>query len=129
MGMVHHANYLKWFEEARLDFMSQLGLSYAEMEQNGVFLPVLEIHCQYLQKVVFGETVVVASTLTAYSGIRFEMAYRVFLRGSDVCHTTGASTHCFMDGEGRPIILKRTQPSYDELFRHTLNRTMKRFDL
>ena len=35
MGIAHHANYIHWMEEARIDFMDQLGYSYAQMEEQG----------------------------------------------------------------------------------------------
>lgn len=125
MGMVHHANYVKWFEEARLDFMRQLGLDYAQMEKNGIFLPVLSVHCNYHQRVCFGDTVVIQSELVAYNGIRFEMAYRIFVQGSSICHTSGSSSHCFMNAQGKPLVLKRENKDYDALFRETIGRTME----
>ena len=47
MGVVHHANYLHWMEEARIDLMDRLGFPYAEMEQKGVFSPVKSLSCEY----------------------------------------------------------------------------------
>ena len=41
MGIVNHSNYIRWFEEARTDFMEQLGMGYAEMEKEGIVSPVL----------------------------------------------------------------------------------------
>ena len=43
MGMVHHANYIRWMEEARIDFMDRLGFSYRKMEEEGVVSPVRSV--------------------------------------------------------------------------------------
>ena len=47
MGIVHHSNYIRWFEEARLDFMEKIGCSYAAVEASGIMIPVLSASCQY----------------------------------------------------------------------------------
>ena len=47
MGIVHHSNYIRWFEEARTDFMEQLGMGYAEMEKQGVVGMVLGLAYYY----------------------------------------------------------------------------------
>ena len=43
MGIVHHSNYIRWFEEARIDWMRHCGISYREMEKQGIIVPVLEL--------------------------------------------------------------------------------------
>ena len=48
MGVTHHANYIHWMEEARIDFMEQLGFPYERMEAEGVYSPVRSLNCEYL---------------------------------------------------------------------------------
>ena len=47
MGIIHHYNYIRWFEEARMDMMEQMGMGYAEMEKRGIISPVLSVHSEY----------------------------------------------------------------------------------
>ena len=47
MGIVHHSNYIRWFEEARVDVLDQIGIGYKKMEEAGVISPVLEVHAAY----------------------------------------------------------------------------------
>ncbi|HJB35179.1 MAG TPA: acyl-CoA thioesterase, partial [Candidatus Blautia merdipullorum] len=47
MGIIHHSNYIRWFEEARVDFMDRCGFSYAQMEKDGLISPVLSVSCEY----------------------------------------------------------------------------------
>ena len=55
MGFVHHSNYIRWFEEARLDFMDKQGFSYKSFEDLGYISPVLSAECKYKKSVRFGE--------------------------------------------------------------------------
>ena len=50
MGIVHHSNYIRWFEEARIDWMRHCGISYREMEKQGIIVPVLGVEATYRQK-------------------------------------------------------------------------------
>ena len=70
MGITHHANYIHWMEEARIDFMDQLGFPYAEMEQKGVLSPVKSIQVNYLKPCTFGDEVdvTVGSALDIFGG-------------------------------------------------------------
>lgn len=47
MGIIHHSNYVKWMEEARMDLMDQMGLSYKQMEEMEIISPVLSIAVEY----------------------------------------------------------------------------------
>ena len=51
MGIVHHSNYIRWFEEARIDWMRHCGISYREMEKQGIIVPVLGVEATYRQMV------------------------------------------------------------------------------
>ena len=55
MGIVHHSNYIRWFEEARIDYMEQLGLGYDKMEEQGIISPVLSVEASYLRMLLFYE--------------------------------------------------------------------------
>ena len=59
MGIVHHSNYIRWFEEARTDYMEKMGMGYDQMEEKGILSPVLSVDAEYLQMVHFGGTVTI----------------------------------------------------------------------
>jgi len=46
MGIVYHANYIKWFEIGRVELMREIGIVYSELEASGYYLPVIEVNCQ-----------------------------------------------------------------------------------
>ena len=121
MGIVHHSNYIRWFEEARVDYLDALGIPYKQMEDEGIGSAVLEMHCQYKSKVVFGETVTVCLTLKQYSGLRFTVGYEVVgLDGKIRC--IGESGHCFVNENGRPVSLRRVKPEWDVIFLEELKK-------
>ena len=55
MGFVHHSNYLKYFELARLEWLTTLGISYKKMEEDGVLLPVIYSETKYLFPLKFDD--------------------------------------------------------------------------
>ncbi len=56
MGIVHHSNYIRWFEEARVDFLAQIGMPFEQVEARGIVSPVLRVSCEYKTMARFGET-------------------------------------------------------------------------
>ena len=80
MGIVHHSNYIRWMEEARLFYMKTNGLSYSEMETHGIIMPVVSVSCQYIHSVRFDEPVEIYVKMTAFDGIRASYAYEIYLK-------------------------------------------------
>lgn len=56
MGVVHHSNYIRYFETARDDMMNTLGIPYALTEEKGIMMPVRNVSCEYLAPAHYGET-------------------------------------------------------------------------
>lgn len=114
MKVVHHSNYIRWFEEARVNFLNQIGYPYDVFENElKLISPVLEVQCEYRSMVRFGETVDITAKVASSNGIKLKFLYEVRDHQTGELRTTGSSTHCFLNEEGRPISLKREQP---ELF-------------
>ena len=114
MGVVHHSNYIRWFEEARLSVLDQMGISYRQLEADGIIIPVVDVSCRYLQSVRYDDTVCISVHLTKYNGVRMEFSYEVLFQESREVAATGTSSHCFLVN-GRPVSLKRHCPDLHEL--------------
>ncbi|MCR5609844.1 MAG: acyl-CoA thioesterase [Lachnospiraceae bacterium] len=110
MGIVHHSNFIKWLEEARVDVMSQLGFSYDEMERMGIISPVLSISCDYRGMVKFNDTVLVYTNIESYNGVKMTLSYIITDKKSGEVRASATSGHCFLDSHGRPISLKKQYP-------------------
>ncbi len=110
MKVAHHSNYIRWLEEARIDYLDSIGVRYAEMEQRGIISPVLTVSCKYRSMTRFGETVRIQTWLTEVGNVRYRLVYRVLDAESGVLRATGDSSHCFVNAAGRPIALKHADP-------------------
>ncbi|MGN0663147.1 MAG: acyl-CoA thioesterase [Faecalibacterium sp.] len=116
MGIIHHANYLKWMEEARVGFMDQMGLGYKEVEQYGIVSPVAGISVDYKKPVHFADEVEIRVWVKRYTGVLLEMGYEfVDLTSGGLC-TTASSRHCFLK-DGQITSLKRSLPELDAKIR------------
>lgn len=120
MGIVHHANYIRWFEEARVDLLAQAGLPFEAVEARGVLSPVLSVECRYKLPFRFNENFYVRAYIEDFGAARFNVRYEI--KGDDgLVHITGRSEHCFVDKDMKPIRLKKSHPDiydvYDEMFR------------
>ena len=93
MGIVHHSNYIRWFEEARTDLMDQIGFGYEEMEEQGILSPVLSVEADYLRMVHFGDTVTIETHIQSYNGIKLTVAYEVIDDKTGMVHCRGTSTN------------------------------------
>ncbi len=114
MGIIHHSNYIRYFEEARLYWMEEAKLSYRGIEDMGLLIPVLFVDCQYKLPVRYGDEIDIVVRLDSFHGIKMEFSYEIYRVGTEELCTTGRSGHCFLDREMKPVRLKR---DYPELFR------------
>lgn len=117
MKIVHHSNYIRWMEEARMDYMDRLGWGYRMLEDMGIVSPVLSAGCQYENAVRFDDTVEIHVRLKKYNGLRLWMTYEMYCKETGKLTTRGETCHCFLDTEGRPLILRKRFPEFDRILR------------
>lgn len=116
MGIIHHSNYLRWFESARIQYLKEIGIDYGKCEEMGFVSPVMEVNCTYKSMVRFGDTVQVFTRFQGYTGIKFFVDYEVRDKATGELRTIGRSKHCFTDKAGKPIALQKTYPAIHEQF-------------
>lgn len=116
MGIIHHSNYIRWMEEARMDLMEQIGLSYKGMEEMEIISPVLSVSCQYKSMVHFDDTVVIEIKIAEYNGIKMKVEYTMTDKKTGELRALATSEHCFLNRSGKPISLKRSYPELDTKF-------------
>jgi len=105
MGVVYYANYLVWFEVARANLLRDLGWTYREMEETGVFLPVIEAQCEYRRPARYDDEIEVRTTGRLVSAVRLEFQYEVSVRGQDQIAAVGRTMHAATGADGRPCRL------------------------
>ncbi len=116
MNVIHHSNYIRWFEEARIYFMEQVGYSYAKMESEGIMMPVLSAQCEYKNSVKFGDTVIIKVAITEFNGFKMAIQYLVTDKVTGELRAKGSNSHCFTDMSMKPVRIKKTFPELYELY-------------
>ena len=111
MGITHHSNYIRWMEEARIDFLEQLGWGYDKLEAEGIISPVLAVECRYKHSTTFADAVFVEVFVEEFKGVRLKLRYEMKNAAGDiVCEA--ASEHCFNRPDGKLIRLKKEYPEF-----------------
>lgn len=117
MQIVHHSNYIKWFEEARMYLLEEMDFGYHQMEENGIVIPVLSVQADYKSMVRFGETVEIEAKVTTFTGVKLVVSYEIRDVETKELRTIGQSKHAFLDKDSyRPISLKRKHKELYALF-------------
>ena len=116
MGVTHHSNYIRMMEEARVDFMEQLGWPYAKMEELGVMSPVTAVNLIYLAPTTFDDRIAIQVRVRAFDGVRLTIGYTMTKMGdAPVTVLTGESEHVFLNAQGRFVRMKREMPEFFQL--------------
>lgn len=100
MGIVHHSNYIKFFEVARTEWLRSAGLTYAEMERRGVMMPIVDVNVKYRQPAYYDELLSVTAIVEDMPMAR--MLFKYEIRGEDGRDiASGSTTLGFIDKETR----------------------------
>lgn len=102
MAVAWHGEYLAWFEVGRTELLRSLGLTYRELEEQGLRLPVIEVQVRYLRPAVYDDLLEVRTGISHLSGARVVFVYEVVRQGAPGPLATGTTSHAAVDREGRP---------------------------
>ncbi|TVP91017.1 acyl-CoA thioesterase [Alkalibacterium sp.] len=118
MQIVHHSNYIRWFEEARTHLMEELNYGYHQMESEGIVIPVLSVQAAYKSMVRYGESVWIDAQIKEFTGVKMVIGYSVRDKVTSELRTIGETKHAFLDKESyRPLSLKRKHKGLYDLFK------------
>lgn len=114
MGVTHHSNYIRWMEEARIDYLDKIGFNYAALEERGISSPILEVECKYKRSTTFDEEVEVRTWLKEYRGVKIVLGYRIVRIADGAVAAEGSSKNCFLNADRKPVLLRDAYPEFDE---------------
>ena len=100
MGVVHHANYLAYFEEARVETLRKLGASYKVMEEEGFFLVITKVELNYKKPALFDDQLIVRLRIERITTVRIDHGYQILRDG--ILLVDGKTTLACVDKSGRP---------------------------
>ena len=103
MGVVYYANYLRWFEKGRSEFLRQIGLPYSMIEQQGFNFPVVEVSCRYSQSARYDEVIQIETALVELSRASLSFDYRIVREADKGVLASGSTRHACVDRSGRVI--------------------------
>ena len=103
MGIVYYSRYFEYFEEARTEMLSSIGLDYSNVEENGAMLPVIEAHCEYKKGATFSQDLIVKTYIRELPKVKIKFEYNICPAGSDEILLTGYTVHACTNLEGKPV--------------------------
>lgn len=110
MAIVHHSNYIRWFEMGRNDMLRTIGYPYSAMEKLGIWIPVTGVTCNYKTPAVFDEVVIIRTWVEKLKGATIYLDYEVVSKETGEVKVTGTSTHAVTDPDLVPMRLKKEFP-------------------
>lgn len=115
MGIVHHSNYPIWFEAGRTDYIKQFGLTYTQMEQSGVMMPLVSLSCHYITGAKYEDELIIESKVSSVSAAKIKFCYSVIRESDGKLIATGETVHGFVDTTTfKPVSIKKKMPEIFE---------------
>ena len=105
MGIVHHASYLPYLEEARVAYLRSIDHDYVSVRESGVNFAIIEVALKYIGACYFDDVVTVHLTLGSRTRATFQIAYLLTVRGE--ARLTAVTAHGCIDSHGRPTRMPR----------------------
>lgn len=110
MGITHHSNYIRFMEEARVDFLEQIGWGYDMLEKEGLVSPVVSTTCNYKKATTYPDEISINVNVLECGGVKVKFGYTMTVDDGVVC--TATSVHCFLNEQGRPISYEKQYPGF-----------------
>lgn len=95
MGITHHSNYIRWMEEARIDFLEQIGFSYDKLEKDGIISPVIAVECDYRMSTTFGDNIEIQVEIEEFKGVKLVIKYTMKNANTNEIVLIGRTKHKF----------------------------------
>jgi acyl-CoA thioester hydrolase len=95
MGIVNNGRYLEYFEAGRGDMMRKLGYPYKQMESNNIALPLIEVHCKFIDTALYDDELYIKTYLKTFPSVRIKIDYEIFVK--DKLIAEGFTIHSFVD--------------------------------
>jgi len=85
MGVVYHGNYAQYMEMGRVEWLRSMGISYKNMEENGIMLPVISLHVDYKKPAVYDDLITVRTILKKMPSVKIEFDFEIYNEGRSNC--------------------------------------------
>ena len=120
MGITHHSNYIRFMEEARMNFLAEIGYPMNLLEKEGIVSPVVSVSCEYKHTTTYSDEILIEVGIAGYTGVRLTLSYTMKDIDKNVIVATAASVHCFVNQEGKPVVFKKCFPELDRILKESV---------
>lgn len=118
MGFVHHSNYVRYYETARWELFRSLGLSYKEIENHGIWMPVIDVHAVYKKPAFYDDVLHIETAIKELPRVKFHCHYTIKNQNNELINTA-IVTLAFMNEQSRkpcqvPTFVLEVLSKYDQ---------------
>lgn len=119
MKIVYHSNYIIWLELGRTEFLRSLGYTYSDMEEEGIWLPVVQADVKYKFPAFYDDEVTVETRIDELGKAKITFGYRIFC--GDRLLSEGFTVHAFTNDDLRPMALQKHKPELYKVLQDCLD--------
>lgn len=101
MGVVHHANYFRWFEMGRVEYMRQAGVFLNDLMADDIVFPIADAQCKYHMSAKFDDYILIETVLSKLSRVKMEFTYQVLREHDGALLATGYTKNAFTNKQGK----------------------------
>jgi len=110
MGIVYHANYPKWFEIGRRDYLHKAGIPNSSIYRQGFYLPLSEMECKFKSPAKYGDKIIVITGITFVSCVKVKFEYKILKKISEKTLAVGYTVHAWTDRDIKPLNIEKAAP-------------------
>ena len=122
MGVVHHANYIRWFETGRVEFLRSIGITLTDMMSDGILFPLTEIKAKFLHSASFDEDLELETIPVELTKVKMEFKYKLRRQSDGEILVKGYSQNVFTDATTGKI--SRLPEKYFSKMEHAITEEM-----
>lgn len=108
MGVVHHANYLRWFEMGRIAYLRAAGIDLNDLMTEGIVFPIIDVSCHYKNSAKFDDEYLICTTLTEFNRAKLFFSYKILRKSDKLLLAEGTSRNVFTNEQGKITRLNDT---------------------
>ena len=120
MAVVHHSNYLRWFEIGRVEYLRSIGITLNQLMDDGFVFPITEVRAKYVSPGRFDDVVLIETTATALTKVKMAFDYRILRKSNGELMVTGHSQNVFTSRETGSIT--RLPEKYYTILKDAMNK-------
>ncbi len=102
MGVVYYGNYAQYLEIARTEMFRDIGITYRQLEDRGIIMPVVSMMIKYIQPLTYDEEFIIETSVPEFPGVKIDFLYHI-LNAQDIVCTKAETRLIFMNKDGKPV--------------------------